>query len=296
LARIGPEALPALTKAATADNPRVREGVFRAVGKIGPAAIETIPHLRKGLKDRDLAARSEAAVALWRVEGKTDEALPVLLNILQNKDLAGRWPAARALGLLGNGMKDVDPRITAALVGVLKDNDARVRIHAVKALWDVNRQVRLTIPLLRPALRDPDEAVRLTAVETLGDMGAEPQVLDLLGEAFKDKALPVLVAATEATAQIGSEAVPLLKEALRHDNARVRAAAAEGLGRIGPPAKAASEALLNAVHDKDERVRGPAIRALQSIRPDDAADLLRLVEQLREIEKQEKKPSNEPNQ
>jgi HEAT repeat protein len=294
LARIGPQALPALRKAATTDHPRVRAGAFRALGRLGAAAREEAALLRKGLKDRDPTVRAEAAVALWRIEGKTDEGMPILLQDLQNKDLAERWPVARALGILGSAAKTPDPDVTAALVGVLKEGDARLRVHAVKALWEMNRQVRLTIPLLQPTLRDPDELVRLTALEVLGDMGSEPPVLGLLREAFKDKALPVLVAATEAAARIGSEAVPLLIEALRHENPRVRAAAAEALGRIDPPAKAASKALLEAARDRDERVRGPAIRALQAIRPDDAADWLRIGQELGELEKKEKKPSNEP--
>jgi HEAT repeat protein len=211
--------------------------------------------------------------------------------VLKNKELKVRWPVARALGVLGVEANPAPPEIIEALVAALKDNDARVRIHAVMALWRINRQARVVIPLLRPALEDGDTFVRVTALEILGELGGERQTLALLGEALKDRTAAVRDAAFEAAVRVGRDAVPLLTQSLAHENSRVRVAAADALGRIGPAAIDATKALGTAIEDKDARVRAAATRALWEVRPEDVADLLRLIDKLLEIEKKESETS-----
>jgi HEAT repeat protein len=64
--------------------------------------------------------------------------------------------------------------------------------------------------------------------------------------------------------------VPALVEALKDREARVREAAAGGLGAIGRPAKAAVPALLELRKDGDENVRAAAARAPKRIDPEAA--------------------------
>ena len=91
--------------------------------------------------------------------------------------------------------------------------------------------------------------------------------------------------------QVGKSAagVPFLVSSLKDENARVREGAAEALGRAGASAASAVSALLEGVKDKDDQVRQACIRAVRDIKPDGGEELLRLVEELRKIEKEEEK-------
>jgi HEAT repeat protein len=66
----------------------------------------------------------------------------------------------------------------------------------------------------------------------------------------------------------GREVVPGLVAALKHDEALVRAEAAEDLGQLGPEAKAALPSLRAALADDDGHVRVLAAEALARIDPD----------------------------
>jgi HEAT repeat protein len=247
-----------------------------------------MPALRMALRDREVSVSVEAAVALWRVDGQPRTAVPFLLNLLEDKDGPGRWQAVRGLGAVGAETRTPIPELTKALVEALKDKDARVRVHAVQALWRIDRQVPVVVPLLRDAVKDRVALVRLTAVETLGELGPEAKAGPLLLDALKDKDPAVREAAVEALRRTGPEGVPLLAKALAHESPAVRAGAADALGRIGPPALAASKALAEAARDKDDPVRQAAARALRSVRPDGGEDVLKLIEILEKIEKEEK--------
>ena len=111
-------------------------------------------------------------------------------------------------------------------------------------------------------------------MELLGELGPSVAGTALLTEALNDKEEAVRRAAVAALAQVGPEAVPALVKALQHSSAAVRAGAAEALGWIGPDAHAAIKPLLEAVADRDARLRKRAEFALFEIEPDTAAELI----------------------
>lgn len=86
------------------------------------------------------------------------------------------------------------------------------------------------------ALHDPDTRIRLKAVESLGNVGAE----------------------NPAT-------VPALIKALDDREARVRSAAVLALLKIGPDAQEAIPALQKTLQDKDAKVRNYAAKAIERI-------------------------------
>ena len=71
-----------------------------------------------------------------------------------------------------------------------------------------------------------------------------------------------------ALAKIGPDAIEPLVEALKGDNPDRRAGAAYTLGLIGPPAKAALPALLEALKDETVEVRRQASYAVARLIPD----------------------------
>src|SRR5260370_26144463 len=131
---------------------------------------------------------------------------------------------------------------TAAQWQEVLQKDAKVehRQGAVIALSLLGPKVRGVVPAVCVGLKDADSSVRLSAAQTLGQMGAEAK------------------AALE----------PLIKTLKSQKDAAVRQAAATALGRFGPAARPALDSLNEALKDKQAGMRGAAAEALGRIGPD----------------------------
>ena len=201
LARLGPPAIPVLTKALTDndEDDRVRLHAALALGEMGPQAAEATPSLIQALKQR-------------------------------NEMIATR--AASALGKIGPPAKDAVP----ALIDALKAGDWSLRCWAAETLGRIGPAAKAAVPALEEALKD--EQARFYAAEALAKLG------------LPEKGLPVLIALLE------------------DKSSSWREAAAEALGDIGPPAKAAIPALRGALKDEQAHVRKAAAEALKKIQAD----------------------------
>jgi HEAT repeat protein len=140
-----------------------------------------------------------------------------------------RAEAARAAGILrGRGAL---PDIYQAL----RSKDSRLMYECLMAIQKIRD--RSSGPQIEFVLRDPDERVQLAAIETTGlvrNQGALPQLQRLLAETSNAK---VRRAALTAIAQMPNETSrPLLSKYLNDKDDGLRAAAAEGFGRLRNPA------------------------------------------------------------
>jgi HEAT repeat protein len=253
LAKMGRKTIPFLVRALKEKDPLVREGAVCVLGKLGVKAGDTfrllisalgdkdrrvrsaalwalpslgkppqviIPALVKGLKDEDSDIRISAARWLESMGPKAKAAIPCLLKVVGGKELELRYWATLALGKIGRGNKEV--RI--ALVKALREKTYfRIRFAAACALGDLGGEAELAVPALRQALWAID---------------------------VKDRnlALNIRSAVLQSLGQIGSgakEAVPDIKKILNNEkeDPRLRIAAAEALGNLGPIAKGALQAL-----------------------------------------------------
>jgi HEAT repeat protein len=103
--------------------------------------------------------------------------------------------------------------------------------------------------------------VRVVVVKTLGRIG--PSALPLVIGFGEDPSPYVQAAALEVLDEARDKAVPALRQALSHPDVRRRRFAANSLGRLGPAAAPAADALTRAaVEDPDAEVRKRAIRVL----------------------------------
>ncbi len=75
----------------------IRQGAAYLLGKIGPAAEAAVPELERLLQDPQPSAQQEAAIALWRITGKTNTLVPQLTRLMQANDRIVREQAATAL-------------------------------------------------------------------------------------------------------------------------------------------------------------------------------------------------------
>jgi len=103
LGDIGPEAVPALTKAVKNNQYFVRRISARALGNTGVAAA--VWPLIEALQDNDRNVRSISAQMLGEIGSNAKEAIPALTKALRDKYYSTRWRATRSLWLIRTGAK-----------------------------------------------------------------------------------------------------------------------------------------------------------------------------------------------
>jgi len=180
-----------------------------------------------------------------------EQSVAELTGQLKSGDVAGRIEAAKKLGTLGEKAMPAVSQLAAAIA----DPDPHVRRAALGALEQLKPDRKITIPLFVKLLSDADPAVAVTAMQTLADEGAG--VVDFLTEALQDEDARYWAALV--LADIGPEAraaVPALLDALKKKDLdpEVRRELVIALGEIGPDAKSALPQLIEMLEDEDRAI------------------------------------------
>ncbi|MDD5610744.1 MAG: HEAT repeat domain-containing protein [Candidatus Omnitrophica bacterium] len=160
----------------------------------------------------------------------------------------------------GLGIEDPVPYLINLLQNDPKD---AVRINAIQTLGQIKD--RRAISVLIKTLKDPQPAIRLYAAEALGEIG-DPSAVEALIKSLNDPDdnSNVTVRAVKALGKIGDpRATGVLIEILKGPNRFSQEAAAEALGRIG--GLEATAALITALKDPHPLVRGAAAEALGKV-------------------------------
>ena len=118
-------------------------------------------------------------------------------------------------------------------------------------------------------LRDRSPEARAKAAEALGRFG--PGAVPLLTPALGDPELTVRRAAAEALRAIGPAVVPAMIRVLESSDVRIRANAVVVLGGLGPAARDAVPSLARALKDANPRVRELATEAIDRITSTDGS-------------------------
>jgi HEAT repeat protein len=295
LGSIGPASAPAvpkLTELLKGRSVTVRKRVLRALASIGPEAREAADAIAAQVDGGNTGLRQEAVIALGRI----GQGAPVLGKVLTSGTADERRLAAVTLAELGTAAAGSLDELHRAM----KNSDAELRLHAAFAYWKAGGEKGEALSLLRNGLKQDNWPALNLAMRLLGRMG--PDASDAagdLGKFLKDDDPHVRHSAVQALVQIGSAAVPMLREALEtdhlgtrryltltlarlgaeaksavpalarglwHKEALIREASAQALGAIGPVAKKARSALLKvSKEDEDEVVRQAATEALEKI-------------------------------
>jgi HEAT repeat protein len=274
LATTNVEAMPRLVRLLGNEDARLRAGAARTLGLLGVAARGQVGALTNLLKDGEAQVRTAAALSLWNINGNAEVALPALNLVLKDLDAPDRWEAVEGIGTISVEARPAIRGLTEIVVGALKDRAPRVRMQAAKWLWRRTRQAKVIVPLIQDGLADRDLAARLTAVETLGEMGTEDRVVGLLTSALEDRTPSIRLAAVEGLAR--SVPVKQLVALLADKTPRVRLAAIHALALVGPDAKSALPTLLELRFKGGETA--PAIdQTLGELFPAGVRDLLTLL-------------------
>jgi HEAT repeat protein len=143
----------------------------------------------------------------------------------------------------------------------LKDSDPDVRRQAALALRDdiPAETIDPVLQALGAAIKDPDQQVRGQAVRALAAIGGRALPAELRDDRG-DRRLRL-------STGIGERAVRSVLEAMRDNDAQVRAAAANGLGQVKDPGDRVVLALMKSLRDETSHVRRAAADALAEIGP-----------------------------
>ncbi len=133
-----------------------REEAVEVLGRAGPAAREAVPLLEKMLRGQPLSLRTRAALALWRIDGRTRPAVEALAETVRS----GSCPAVRleAMKTLRELGEDAAPAVSTLL------DLADVDLEAAETLGDIGKPA---LPDVLRRLGDKDARQRRRAVTAL---------------------------------------------------------------------------------------------------------------------------------
>lgn len=247
--------VPALMKGLADDAQAAR--ALAALGEIGPKAAESVAAIRTLLIAKEPANRVLAAETVYRVTGDAKAAFPILERALASKEPAEARAAASALGVLGS---------EEALARLLTDRNADLRREAASALSEKGGARKA----LEAGLADRDPGVRWWCAVTLasGDGDVRRLEEDLL-RAFRSVLFRVgdddTAGKNVLDVQASGRAVPPLIQILKSRPVRLQVEAARALAELGLDARAAREALTDALRSDDKPLRRAAAEALAAL-------------------------------
>lgn len=228
-----PQSVPALTHIAATDSPSVRRLALVALAN---TVLNNYNAMQKAeadaqkaaadpkAKPEDVQKAKDAAQKAAQSFAQTRPAEPALISAVRNPedDSEARAQGALALGRLGS------PAGVAALVSVLGDYDARVRLAALQGVQSAGAPA---VGPLTAALAQGQVTTRAAAAQALGGIGTAPAVAALQG-VLASPATPVSVrrSAVVGLGQSGSPAVvPALVASLGDPDGGVASAAEDAL-------------------------------------------------------------------
>jgi HEAT repeat protein len=239
---------------------------------IGPDAIGTAPALVEKLKDKNPEIRREAILALASLNAT--DATAAIVPLL--KDEPSRTAATYALAMLGS----MPPEAETIVRANVKSDDATLSAVSMWALARIHpddmKLKQAVFSHLIALLKSKDPFARLAAARGLAALPASPEIAGPIFEkALADADETTTHYMLDALAAMGAPAVPKLIGALKY--APLRGQVASILGRIGPPAAPATDALAKLLSDPDPNVSIEAGHALAAIGPDAKAAVPALI-------------------
>ncbi len=249
-----------------------------AIADIGPAAAGTVPELAEFLQNNDqFESAPQALLALAAIGPAAEAAAPAVTETLQrfsddqSVQLAGMYAlgsigATNAEQLLQNGAKSDDAFeamvATWALAKTSPGDDQRMQAaiqHLVKGLESDNPQIGHAA------------AQGLLTLDIPPGMAVPYLIAAAKNPAAKDHVV-------NALASLGKKALPHASKGLA--NPATRELAIEVLGRMGPDAAGATQALVACLDDADPEFCEQANNVLAQIGPSAAAATAALVKEL----------------
>lgn len=254
--------IPALLNALRDGDDNVREVAANSLGSFGQVAIEP---MIAALSDSRVRRKRHVALVLARYGPAAGKAADGLLAMLKGGDDDARGVAVHVLGKI----EAKGAAVQTALIAALSDAREHVSETAARLLGKIGAPA---VEALIEALGDKDvrrPGYVALALSIIGPpaRGATDRLLALLKTGDED-ARGLAAFALGKVADGTPKVISALSDALQNDPGEytVQVYAAEALGRITPPARAARGALTEALKHSNEAVRKAAAAALESIK------------------------------
>ncbi len=276
--------IPVLISALKDEEPEVRSRAAGALALPGIEAGEAVPELVKCANDPDDSVRQTAISALRQIGKNTDGVNTALLQALKAENKEVRLAAATALWHIAQR----EEAIPVLLQG-LEDNTPNWRLQeVVQTLGEGGPKAKAAIPKLREMLKDEDAHFVPDALNKIATGSARDEILNGLFKNLKDKdrivcqrALHVLIYFKPPSHKV----LPELTGLLKNDDADIRAAAVNYLGRMREGAADAIPAVKELEKDPEAKVRQAAKSALMTM--ETFARMERRKKEMEEREKQQ---------
>ncbi len=266
LAEIGPPAAPAapcLVDVLKKDTrPEVRREAALALGSMGPAAASAVPTLTGALGDNEVTVAAGAAYALGRIGAEAKPAESALAKCMDSPSAFLRIVSDWAWAKLDPHDEARQQKAVALLAAALNSREPRVRHAAVHGLIDLDCKSKRIFPAIKQALRTADKEGLSYALEALESLGppAVPVLIDALGH---ENVRPLAASILGHLGPAAKEAAPALADIVSTDkDVHARCEALLALGGIGPGAAIAASTAVDALKDPEEKIRYSACYAL----------------------------------
>lgn len=258
----------------------VRRVAASQLAELGAAAEPAVPALIELAGSTNAGDWIVAAITLGTIGTNAVKSVPQLLTLLQNTNepLADRLYAAGALARVQPG----SPEATALLMTGLNDASPRFRVRAAGQFPKTVEAAQVTLPVLIEAMKLSNTAslmavIALFEMDKASQKAALPGVIAMLQQQPESHGF-----VCEFLCELGpeaKEAVPALIEALADTNNPFHWSVVQTLTAIGPEAHAAIPALLRVVKHGEVN-RSDVGLALQKIGPPTEAELPAIKEAL----------------
>lgn len=244
----GAALLEPLTALASDSDPWVRLRAAQGLGAAGATDV-LAQRLRS---ESDVRVRATVVKSL----GACGDAryLDLLAALLSDPDARVRANAVEGLGACAT------PAVAELLLPYLEDASSRVRANTARVLLGFNRPRALAA--FKQLAHASDANARASAAFTLGAV-TDPAAVALLFELAQDASPLVRKNALEALVRHGRSAESGFVTLLSSASGAVRAAACEGLARVGT--RTTWPRLLEHLEDPDGSVREACVRALEAV-------------------------------
>jgi HEAT repeat protein len=256
-------------------NRGVEVNVSQALWDIGPVRKSGVQEWLVLIKDQDLYIRLYAAFALGYYKPLVQQKpiVQALTEATHDVDVTVGWMAARGLARLGPIAATAVPTLTE----IVRAKNSPLCAEALRALGRIGPDAVGAVPEILAVLYGAkDYGLYLDAAMALGHIG--PKILPLLESELKSHPLHIL----EVVKHLGTAGTPLVVEALRmHDN-KVRKEAMDVVSWLGPGAEATVPLLIEELDDRDTKMRQQAALALESLGPRAQAAVPQLIVRLKD--------------
>lgn len=243
---------------------------IQSLGDLEEEGKDALPFVLEAARDEDFRIRTAAANALGQIAPESEDLPSVLVPLLADSSRHVREAALDFFYL----SEELPPGFIRHLLPRLSDESSEVRETAARLLVRIDAIPRGFIPEILEKLEDDEKAVRDALEDSLelvveGDPRFYEPLLAALTtdkDYLKEFALRVLPVFVDRSEDIATAILPLLSD----EDFRVRGAAADSLGKLGPKAEIAVEPLLETLLDRSTSVQLASAFALKLIGTEEA--------------------------